>query len=320
MSTSIDLRRLQHLVLLAEELNFSRAAERAFLSQTAFSRSIQSLEAEFGLRLFDRGTRSVQPTTMGRHLAERARELLARSRDLAQEVDYLAHADGGTLSFGASLFAVDTVLPGVIPKLTQNRPALKLNVEVSQWEILLQHLEDEHIEFFVAYPGQLVADPRYAVVDLAPRPASLYCRAGHPLMGPGCAAPSPKQLPLYPWATVQMAQAIGVQLRTLFGMAADSALPVTLSCDNQALLRETVLGTDTILLTWQAWLMGDLASGTMVDLGARLQPALPAQAMRLGLGIVHLAGRTLSPAACKLIELVVGNEGVMNQDIDQGRT
>lgn len=87
MNTSIEFKRLQHLVLLAEELNFSRAAERACLSQTAFSRSIQSLEAEFGLRLFDRGTRWVQPTTTGRHLAERARELLARARDLAQEVD-----------------------------------------------------------------------------------------------------------------------------------------------------------------------------------------------------------------------------------------
>lgn len=320
MRASIDLRRLQHLVLLAEELNFTRAAERAFLSQTAFSRSIQSLEAEFGMRLFDRGTRSVQPTTTGRHLAERARELLARASDLAQEVDYLAHADGGALCFGASLFAVDTVLPGILPKLTQNRPALKLSVEVSQWEILVQHLDDEHIEFFVAYPGQLAADPRYAVTNLAPRPASLYCRTGHPLLEPGRTAPSPEQVPLFPWAAVQMAPAIGVQLRALFGMAADSELPLTLSCDNQALLRETVLGSDTLLLTWQAWLQSDLASGTVVDLGARLRPALPAQAMRLGLGIVHLAGRTLSPAANKLIKLVLESESSVNHGVDQRRT
>lgn len=308
MSTSIDFKRLQHLVLLAEELNFSRASERACLSQTAFSRSIQSLEAEFGMRLFDRGTRSVQPTTTGRHLAERAKELLARARDLAQEVDYLAHADGGTLRFGASLFAVDTVLPGVLPEMTRSRRGLKLHVEVSQWEILLKHLQDEHIEFFVAYPGELAADPRYAVTTLAPRPASLYCRAGHPLLDPGRLPPAPQEVPRYPWAAVQMAQAIGAQLRGLFGMHADSELPLTLSCDNQALLREAVLGSDTILMTWQAWLQGDLASGNIVDLGARLRPVLPQQAMRLGLGIVRLSGRTLSPAARMLIDRVLARE------------
>lgn len=50
MRASINLKHLRHLELLAEELNFSRAAERANLSQTAFSRSIQALETEFGLR------------------------------------------------------------------------------------------------------------------------------------------------------------------------------------------------------------------------------------------------------------------------------
>lgn len=313
MDTLIDMRRLQHLVLLAEELNFSRAAERAFLSQTAFSRSIQALEAEFGMRLFDRGTRSVQPTTMGRHMVERAKELLARARDLAQEVDYLAHADGGTLSFGASLFGVDAVLTSVLPLVRQDRPALRLNVEVSQWEILLEHLENEQIEFFVAYPGQLAQDPRFSVTALAPRPASLYCRAGHPLLKSRRTAPSPAQVPSYPWAAVQMDKAIGAQLRTLFGMSADTELPLTLSCDNQALLRDAVLGSDTILITWAAWLQADLAKGTIVDLGARVRPAIPAQARQLGLGLVHLAGRTLSPAARKLMDVLLEHEKRMSR-------
>ena len=54
MSSLIDLLRLTHMVLLSEELHFSRAAKRAHLSQTAFSRSIQSLENDLQLRLFDR--------------------------------------------------------------------------------------------------------------------------------------------------------------------------------------------------------------------------------------------------------------------------
>ncbi|MGH8440901.1 MAG: helix-turn-helix domain-containing protein [Pseudomonas sp.] len=72
MTESIDLKRIRHTVLLSEELHFSRAAERANLSQTAFSRSIQSLEADLGVRLFDRDTRSVMLTAAGREVSARA--------------------------------------------------------------------------------------------------------------------------------------------------------------------------------------------------------------------------------------------------------
>ena len=313
MNASIDLKRLQHLVLLAEELNFSRAAERACLSQTAFSRSIQTLEAEFGMRLFDRATRSVQPTTVGRSVIERAKELLGRARDMAQEVDYLANADGGTLSFGASLFAVDTVLPGLLSQFKQDRPGLRVDVEVSQWAVLLQHLESESIEFFVAYPGPTTQDPRYTVNMLPPRPASLYCRAEHPLLKNQTSSPKPDQVEDFPWALVQIDNLIEAHLRVLFAVDRNRELPIRLRCDNLALLLESVMSSDTILFTWQAWLESELAKGTIVDLGARLEPAIPAQARQLSVGIVQLAGRTLSPAARKFMSLITERENVISK-------
>jgi len=310
MDTSIELKRLQHMVLLAEELNFSRAAERACLSQTAFSRSIQTLEAEFGLRLFDRATRSVQVTTAGRHMLEKARDLLKRARDLALEVDYLAQADGGTLRFGASLFAVDTVLAGTLSDFAKPRPALRIDVEVSQWRVLLQHLETEAIEFFIAYPGDLAQDPRFAVTALAARPASMYCRPEHPLLRPTDVSPRPDQVTNFPWAMVQIDELLAVQFRDMFGMDAGQELPISLRCDNQALLREAVLHSDTILFTWEAWLTSELTAGTLVDLGARLHPSIPPQASQLSIAIVQLAGRTLSPAARKFIALLLEQERV----------
>ncbi|MGH8467322.1 MAG: LysR family transcriptional regulator, partial [Pseudomonas sp.] len=90
MTDSIDLKRIRHLVLLSEELHFSRAAERANLSQTAFSRSIQSLEADLGVRLFDRDTRSVVLTAAGRQLLASGRELLGCAGRLLAEANHIA--------------------------------------------------------------------------------------------------------------------------------------------------------------------------------------------------------------------------------------
>jgi DNA-binding transcriptional LysR family regulator len=211
MNAEFELKRLRHLVLLADELNFTRAAERAHLSQTAFSRSIQALEAGFGLRLFDRGTRSVQVTAAGRQLVARARELLAHANDIAHEIEGIVEADGGHLSFGASLMAIDGVLRGVLPALKQKSPRLKLNIEVSHWQLLQQHLEQERIEFFVGYPGPLAGNPDFEVTSLSPQPVSIFCRAGHPL-AQSVRPPSPKQVSAYPWAMVQLPDAGGGQL------------------------------------------------------------------------------------------------------------
>lgn len=174
MSADIDLKRLRHFVLLAEERNFTRAAERASLSQTAFSRSIQVLEERFGVRIFDRGTRSVRITAAGEQLVAKARRLLAQARELERDVLGIANAEGGELAFGASLMAVDGVISGLLPELMHQCPGLSHSVEVNHWRRLQQHLEQERIEFFASYPGSLAHGSDFAVTALPAVPSSVF--------------------------------------------------------------------------------------------------------------------------------------------------
>lgn len=73
----VELRHLRALVAVAEELNFTRAAERLHLSQQALSAQIQQLEQRVGSRLVDRDTRRVELTPAGEALCGQARPLLA---------------------------------------------------------------------------------------------------------------------------------------------------------------------------------------------------------------------------------------------------
>jgi DNA-binding transcriptional LysR family regulator len=70
-------RDLRYFVAVAEELHFTRAAERLFISQPALSKQIRMLERQLGASLFDRGRDGVQLTPVGAALLPHAREVLA---------------------------------------------------------------------------------------------------------------------------------------------------------------------------------------------------------------------------------------------------
>lgn len=291
------------MVLLGEELHFSRAAARANLSQTAFSRSIQSLEADLNLRLFDRGTRSVGLTAAGKQLLAGARELLSTASNLRAEAEFIATAEGGELSFGASQMATQA-LHLVLNTLKARSPKLKLAIEINHWQNLSVLLLEERIEFFVANADMLTGDSRFVVTPLPAEPASIFCSNHHPLAQQHDAV-RVEQILDYSWAAVRFNDAVASRLRRLFELPPGTPLPLALNCNDLSLLRQMVLDSDVLLLTWRSWLTHDLSSGAMLDLAARVQPALPMEMLYLNCAIVQLAGRTLSPVARHAVELIL---------------
>lgn len=304
MGGLIDLKRTQHFAFLAQELHFSRAAERANLSQTAFSRSIQSLEADLQLRLFDRDTRSVELTAAGKQLLIYARDLLTTANNLKAEADFMAKAEGGELRFGASNMTTHRTLPLVLNELRATSPKLRLDVEINHAQNLSAKLLEESIEFFVANADSLIDDPRFEITPLLSEPVSFFCRSNHPLAIQQEAIRK-EQLFTYPWACVRFTEAAITRLCKLFGVASGTQLPTSLNCNDQGLLRQMLLNSDALLVTWRTWLEEDLQRGDVIDVMPRIQPQLSQEPAVLSCSIVQLAGRTLSPGARRAVQLIL---------------
>ena len=84
MTTLTSLKQLHYLVALSETLNFTRAAEACFVTQSTLSAGLKELEDLLGTRLAERDRQTVLMTPIGLELAKRAREILAATQDLVE--------------------------------------------------------------------------------------------------------------------------------------------------------------------------------------------------------------------------------------------
>lgn len=292
----MDLKRLQHLLLLAEERHFGRAAERAFLSQPAFSRSIQALEEDLGLKLFDRGIGDVCPTRAGEFVIERATRLLFDARSLAHDIALYKDSRLGDLAFGTGPFPAAALLHRAVPELRRAFPEVSLRVEVFNWAVLYERLLTEDIEFFVADLRDLPVDPRIEVRELGKLRTEVVVRAGHPFAGRPCTL---RELWPCGLATTRLPSAIRDALARLLGLSRLEDFRLAVECDDYSLLKTLALSTDTAVALPATATAPEIAAGQLVSLQVTDLPQFYAET-----AIVSLSHRTLSPMAHEVIRVL----------------
>lgn len=159
---------LRLFLLLTEELHFGRAAQRAFMTQPAFSQQIRSLERRLGLTLVDRGTRTAGLTDAGQALLPDIRAAVEAADRLRQATAAQKRAVSGRVVIG-SLEATTSIppIPEVFDELQAAQPGLTLEVlrmGFADWaEALLAGDVDAAFVFPPVPPG--VQTHRLATMD-----------------------------------------------------------------------------------------------------------------------------------------------------------
>ncbi len=149
----MDLRQLRQLVVLAETLNFRRAAERLHIAQPPLSISIRRLEESLDARLFERGRRGVRLTEAGRAALPDARLAIFHAEQARRAVRTAAAGEAGTLRVGFVGSATYALLPRVLPEFRRRFPRVQLELTESTTARILARVEEEAFDVgIVRYP------------------------------------------------------------------------------------------------------------------------------------------------------------------------
>ncbi|MBC3916644.1 LysR family transcriptional regulator [Undibacterium sp. CY18W] len=296
----MNLNKLKHVVALAEQGNFARAADKLNLSQPALSRSISGLEDELGIRLFDRDQAGATVTAAGRQLVTRARDLLYAANNLRQEMAQLRDCESGQIVFGAGPFPANSFLPAVLTELAITYPRMRTVLEVNNSDTLMEHLLAEKLEFFIADTRTVRPNKHVKVRHLTQQAGGLYCRREHPLATKTLLNRHDLQSASY--ASVYLADIFLPSLRKAFGLEAGQDLPLVTTCDNIYVLKQVVMHSDAILLCTHAAVVKELEEGDLVELKVDGWHAIHAE-----IGVVSLERRSLSPMADLVLAKVAGH-------------
>lgn len=291
----MTLHQLEHLLALDETRHFARAADKVHLSQPAFSRSIQSLEKQSGLQLFERKVGEIRPTPAGEFLIERARKILLGARALERDLTLYQQGEVGELAFGLGPFPAATLASPVLECIRTQHPEVNIRVEVGSPSSLLPQLLVEDIEFFVADTREIPSSTYLNIRPVMKQSGQLYARPGQPLTR---GSHDFKVAWSYGVATVKLPDSLKAQLGKLLNHDASKPLDFALECDDVELLHRVALNSNTVVASTELAVKSCLDKQGLKPLRIKDFPRISAH-----IAVVSLKHRSLSPVALQAMSL-----------------
>lgn len=178
-SASLSLKQLSYLLAVRDTLNFTRAAEQCFVSQSSLSGGLAELERSLDLKLVERTRQHVAITPAGEAVCARAEQILAASEDLLAFARSQSTPGSGSLRLGMIPTIAPYLLQGFLAASGKRFPSLELSLYERQTESLLDEVSSGGLDAAVlALP---MDTGTLSVTPLFEDPLRLLAACGHPL-------------------------------------------------------------------------------------------------------------------------------------------
>lgn len=178
----MELRQLEYFIAVAVELNFSRAAQRVHVVQSALSASVAKLEKELGVQLVDRSKRQISLSPAGEAFLDQAYEVLYAAKRAKNVVSGYQGQLAGTVEVGTLMSSGALDLPAALGRFHRRHPLVNVRLRQSPAGSAghIAEVADGTLDLaLISIPGR--PSPLVDVWQLAREPMLFVCSPDHPL-------------------------------------------------------------------------------------------------------------------------------------------
>ncbi len=146
----MNTRQIEYFLAVAEELNFTKAAQKLFVSQTAVTQQIKNLEEQLGVQLFERTKKKVVLTPAGTIFQGESRELLHHIDGILEKVRLASSGMTGAVNIGFAVGMGNTGIVDQIRNFNVNYPGIQMNFKALHPSELLRSLKNGEMDLILA--------------------------------------------------------------------------------------------------------------------------------------------------------------------------
>jgi len=146
----MTITQLTYVLAVAEHQNFTKAAEKCFVTQPTLSMQIQKLEDQLDVLIFDRSKKPIELTDVGSKIVNQARNIVNESYRIQDIVDQQKGFIGGEFKLGIIPTVMPTLLPMFLKNFIKKYPKVKLKIEELTTEEIITRINDGHLDAAIA--------------------------------------------------------------------------------------------------------------------------------------------------------------------------
>ena len=146
----MTITQLYYILAVSENQNFTKAAEKCFVTQPTLSMQIQKFEDELDVLIFDRSKKPIELTDVGKKIVKQARNIVNESYRIQDIVDQQKGFIGGEFQLGIIPTVMPTLLPMFLKIFIKRYPKVKLKIEELTTEEIIVRITDGHLDAAIA--------------------------------------------------------------------------------------------------------------------------------------------------------------------------
>lgn len=146
----MTITQLYYVLAVAEHQNFTRAAEKCFVTQPTLSMQIQKLEDQLNILIFDRSKKPIELTEVGKKIVAQAKNIVNEADRIQDIVDQQKGFIGGEFKLGIIPTVMPTLLPMFLKTFIKKHPKVKLKIEELNTPEIISRINEGHLDAAIA--------------------------------------------------------------------------------------------------------------------------------------------------------------------------